>query len=606
MRRKITGWLEEWLESGRMTCPVIKGGRRVGKTYSVTEFGRSRFEHFVHIDFSRNDAARSAFNGALDPDTVVRNLTTIFTDTRFVPGRTLLFFDEIQECPRARASLKYFAEDGRYRVIASSSLPKLGLKEIPMVPVGYAEDVRMNPMDFEEFLWAIGVSDEVISYAKNRIGSTEPLGEPVLGTLMRYTSWYMIVGGMPEAVLGFSKDLKFDGVRDIQRKILDGYLEDIENYSDKVHKTRTKACFESIPSMLSKKNKRFMYSEVENGSKPGYRIGTRYYGYSLDWLDMASVAMFCNNVTGPEEPLVERVVQSEFKLYLSDIGLLTAAYPPSLMAEIAGGNLDVNKGALSENLVACMLHAQGRPLMYYARNRPDGDRMGLDLVLETGSGIVAVEVKSGSNRRCASMNKAVASGTVGGIMFETRDIFTDGKGVRHYPLFAAAFMDSIDPPRIPTADRGSVTALNEMFRKGAHERRRPSADYAEIGLGPLEGRIPRGRVGQGSDGLDGEGRDGRRDHERLRHPVPSVQRRIEPRAVVVARAGDVHGPLGLDQRDLQGLVPDPRRASFITVGAHDERRPGVQDVAQAEVPAERLGLELVAEQGVGHGQRPLH
>lgn len=470
MRRKIAAWLDEWLESGRKTCPIVKGARQVGKTYSVTEFGHSRFKHFVHIDLSKSEAAHSAFNGDLDPDTVIRNLSALFTNVRFVPGETLLFLDEIQECPRARASLKYFAEDGRYRVVASGSLLGLKLNEIPLVPVGYSEEVRMNPMDFEEFLWAIGVSDDVISYVKDRVGAAEPLGEPAFSALMRYMSWYMIVGGMPEAVLCFSKSLKFDGVRNVQRKILNGYREDIENHSDAVHKTRTKTCFESIPSMLAKDNKRFMYSEVGDGSKPSYRVGSRYYGYSLDWLNMASVAMFCNNVTGLEEPLAERIVQSEFKLYLSDIGLLTATYPPKLMSEIANGTLDVNKGALSENLVACMLHMQGRPLMYYGRNRTDGDRLELDFVLETGSGIVAVEVKSGRNRRCASLNKTIASGSAGGIMFETRDIFTDDKGVRHYPMFAAAFIDCIDPPDIPTACRESVYELNALFDGTPHER----------------------------------------------------------------------------------------------------------------------------------------
>ncbi len=472
MRRKITEWLDEWLESGRNTCPVIKGARQIGKTYSVNEFGRKRFKHFIRLDLSQSKVACSAFDGDLDPDTIVRNLTILFTDMSFVPGKTLLFFDEIQNCPRARASLKYFAEDGRYKVIASGSLLGLRLNEVPLVPVGYAEEVRMDPMDFEEFLWAIGVSNEVITYVKNKIRATEPLGEPAFSTLMKYMSWYMIVGGMPEAVLKFSKDLKFDGIRDIQKKILNGYLEDIENHSNTTHKTRTKACFETIPTTLAKDNKKFMYSDVKSDSKPDYKVGMQYYGYSLDWLDLASIAIFCNNVTGLEEPLSERIVQSEFKLYMMDTGLLTASYPPNLMSKIADGALDVNMGALSENLVACMLYMQGRRLLYYRRNRTNegSDRLEVDFILDTGRGITALEVKSGRNRQCKSLNKIVTSGQARGLMFETRDIFTDDKGVVHYPMFAAAFMDCIDPPNVPTADRDSISILNAMFRKGSHEQ----------------------------------------------------------------------------------------------------------------------------------------
>lgn len=442
MRRKITADLEEWLASGRSTCPIILGARQVGKTYIVDEFLRSNFEHYKRLDFSKDVDAREVFDGSLDVDTIVRNLTMTYKTLRFKPGETALFFDEIQNCPRAQTALKSFAEDGRYKVIASGSLLGFRMKEVPLIPAGYWERMYLGPMDFEEFLWAIGMPEDAIAEIREMISEKKPL-EAGLPPMMRYLRQYAIVGGMPKAVKAFAETETYEKIHRIHRNIIEDYKNDIIQYADPDLKDRITACFSSIPSILAKENKRFLFADIDGG--PGYKVGSAYYGKALEWLDMAFISMSCENLTELHEPLEERRKPSEFKVYLRDTGLLLSLYGGGLGRKILNGDMDVNKGAIAENLVAGMLHVQGRSLMYYAKRQ---ERTEVDFVTTVDDSICAIEVKSGANRSCSSLNKVIG-GSVKGIMFETRDIFTDEKGVDHYPLFCAAFMDCIDKARFP-------------------------------------------------------------------------------------------------------------------------------------------------------------
>ena len=468
MRRKITATLEEWLASGRKTCPMIRGARQVGKTYVINEFLKAHFDNILYIDMSIHREAKNAFDGNLDVDTVVMLLSSQYLNFHFVPGKTAIFLDEIQECPRAQTALKAFAQDGRYRVIASGSLLGLHRNEIPLIPMGYWEPMYLGPMDFEEFLWAIGMSENVIGHVKDCISGREPLGSVIFDSLMANLRKYMVIGGMPQAVAAFVETGTFDSVRNIQKAIISDYMRDIEKYADEGQINRIQACFRSIPSILSKENRRFLFTSVPDG--PEYKVGMDYYGAALDWLDMASIAIFCENLTEMHEPLEERVKPGEFKAYIIDTGLLIAMYSDNLMPKILAGDVSVNNGAIAENLVACMLHLQGRRLMYYGRR---DKRTEIDFVTSAKDGIAAIEVKSGSNHRCASLNKVIGD-DVHGIMFETRDIFTDDKGVDHYPMFCAAFMDCIDPLELPVADFSDVEELNRMFSEDGERRLRES------------------------------------------------------------------------------------------------------------------------------------
>ncbi len=445
MRRKITGNLEEWLESGRSTCPIVLGARNVGKTYAVDEFLRSRFGSYLRIDFSEDAEAREAFDGSLDADSVLMALSLAFRELRIVPGDTALFFDNIQDCPRAMTALKPLAQDGRVKVIAAGTLVWLRMDEVPLIPAGYWERMHLEPMDFEEFLWAIGLQDSLIGEVRRRISEKEPLGG-MLPSLMRYLCQYAIVGGMPEAVRSFAEKGTFEGMPEIHDSLIEAFMDDAERNAGERLDGRIRACFDSIPSILQKERKKFRFSDVEGG--PGYRVGIGHYRKALEWLDSSFMTMESANLTELGFPLEAALKPTEFKVYFRDTGLLLSRYGEGIAMKVLGGDLGVCNGAVAENLVAGMLHVQGRRLMHYARWQ---DRTELDFVTSIDGTICAIEVKAGPSRSCAGLEKAIGE-KVRGIMFETRDIFTDEKGIDHYPLFCAAFMDCIDRSRLPAVE----------------------------------------------------------------------------------------------------------------------------------------------------------
>lgn len=464
MRRKVTGRLEEWKASGpRKKCLVVRGPRRVGKTHTIDEFGKANYGHYLRTDLHEDIEARTVFDGNLDAGTVMMAISALYPQFEFVPGDTLIFLDGIQDCPNARTALKFLSRNDNFDLMASGSLMGLRTKGVASVPVGSEENVRMHPMDFEEFLWALGIPEGVLDHVRDRIRGMEPLEDPILDSMYRYMRWYIIVGGMPEAVREFTATKLFNGVRRIQKDLMEGYGADIGSYAEDRYKNRVKRCLDSIPAQLARDNKTFLYSGMEGN--PGYAVGSKYFEYALNWLNGAELSLKCDRVTQPSLPLEQNAAYPQFKLYLLDTGLLLSMYDDSLLYDVLKGGIEVNKGALCENLVACMLHMQGRRLYYYQVSEAGRDRMELDFVTTVGGRATAIEVKSGKNRDARSLNKAMAKFGVDGIMFETRNIFVDDKGVRHYPLFAAAFMDSIDVRPEVTVDLPDAEELNALFAR---------------------------------------------------------------------------------------------------------------------------------------------
>lgn len=460
MRRKITDKIREWASSGRRTALLIRGARQTGKTYSVNEFGKG-YEHYLKIDFSVDNESRSAFDSGLSVDEIVLRLSAIHLGFEFVPGKTLIFLDEIQECPEARTSLKQFAIDGRYRVIASGSLLGLKMREVTLPPTGYVDYIDLGPMDFEEFLWALGLPQPPIDEVRRSIRSSEPVDESLYAVFSRYYLRYIAVGGMPAAVREFVERKQLAPVTRVQRNILDSYIDDIRKHADPSIRARTESCFKAIPSMLANESKRFVYDDVvTEDPERGYRLGFRYYEPAMDWLSMANISITCKRISEPHIPLEESVSDNLFKLYMIDTGLLASLYDPSTFSEILKGNTDVNMGAIAENAVAVAFSLQGRIPFYYSSIEP---RREVDFVTPVGGKACAVEVKSRENRRCRSLNDVMNRYGIGGIMFETRNIFIDDKGVRHYPLFAASFMDSIDPVSSPTEDFSDLEEIGREY-----------------------------------------------------------------------------------------------------------------------------------------------
>lgn len=328
-------------------------------------------------------------------------------------------------------------------------------------------------MDFEEFLWAIGINEGVIAHIKEKITVRQSIGKAVHDNMMSYFSWYMLVGGMPLPVLRFSSQHTFDKARSTQNNIMQDYKDDMNRYCEDKEILKTKRCFDSLAYQLAKDNKKFTISAIE--PELSYRPSAKRYEYSINWLIQAGLVLQCFRVSNPNMPAEEtaigrrdqyRLDEAEdtvgehlFKLYVFDNGLLAYMHDPSIYREVISGNIEYNRGSLVENVIACMLHTQHRKLLYYEKTRD----MEIDFILAIDGRPTAVEVRSGRNRSCRSLNKAMERFKMRGMMLGDTDIFTDDKGVEHLPLYAAAFMDCIDPPKEINIDFNSIDKLNAEF-----------------------------------------------------------------------------------------------------------------------------------------------
>ena len=324
MRRKITEKLLEWKKSGaEKKCLVVRGARQIGKTYSIDQFAKENYSRYYRLDLHEDVEARTIFDGNLDSSTLIMSMSAFIPGFDIVPGDTLIFIDEIQDCPNARASLKFLSGNLDFDVIASGSLMGLRTKGKTFIPVGSEENLYMNPMDFEEFLWALGVSDKVMEHIRAHVIDMRPLEESVFQSMSQYLRWYMIVGGMPEAVRTFVDSKMFSAVRKVQRDLLQGYQDDIGSYAEDSEKDRVERCFDSIAAQLLKDNKTFVYSDVQGN--PGYCVGSKYFGYALNWLGQSHLSLTCDCVTQPQLPL-EQVTWGTITCYMAGIGSVITAY----------------------------------------------------------------------------------------------------------------------------------------------------------------------------------------------------------------------------------------------------------------------------------------
>lgn len=403
-RRKFYDRLLRWKVEKHQECLLVKGARQIGKTFIIEKFGHEQYESFIEFNFVLDPEACSIFDGSLKAEDLYRKISAYDATRRLLPGRTLIFLDEIQECPNARTALKSFALDGRYDVVASGSL--LGIKhknkksrmktEPKSIPVGYERQVVMHSMDFEEFLWARGVTENAIGALKEFRDTMEPVPDAVHRRYTDLVREYMIVGGMPAVVKAYVEAGDFGPVQDEQNKILASYIDDIHKYADSTDIPKIEACYRAIPRILAKENRKFKYAEVEKGGSE------RKYGASVEWLCDAALASRAVNVTVAELPLNAHVLDDRFKLYLSDIGLLSAMYGAETKRLLYSGKLVGNaKGGLYENLVAGMIERVGLPLFYFKTE--DGARE-VEFLLERDGGVVPVEVKA-SNGATVSLNE---------------------------------------------------------------------------------------------------------------------------------------------------------------------------------------------------------
>lgn len=387
LKRKIEQRLIAWKNTPNKKPLIIKGCRQCGKTFSVLEFAKRNYTHVVYLNFFENPDYTSVFAGSLEIDNIIMMLSALLGKSAvFVPGETVIVLDEIQDCPEARTALKFFRIDGRFDVIGTGSL--LGVKgygkEPKSIPVGSETVIDMYPLDFEEFLWANGISDALIQMLKQHLENETPVPEALHNRMRQLLLQYTIVGGMPDAVQTFVDTRQMDEVLRIQRDIVRSYEDDMVKYAERKDKSRIKECFQSIPKQLSKENKKFQYSVVKKGS-----TAAKYAG-SLQWIEDAGIIARCYNLSITELPLDGNAVEDVFKVYMRDCGLFVSMLEDGTQFDILQGNLFGYKGAIFENLIADIFGKMGRKLYYFHKD----SGLEVDFVIRHHGVCTLVEVKA--------------------------------------------------------------------------------------------------------------------------------------------------------------------------------------------------------------------
>ena len=385
LARKALQKLISWKEAPRRSALCVVGARQIGKTTLIRHFARQYYEHFVEINFVTEPKAKAVFAGSLNANAIVTALSA-YLRRPLVPGKTLIFLDEIQECPQARAAIKFLVEDGRFDYIESGSPLGVKTNSVPSFPVGFETPLTLYPLDFSEFCMACGLQPETFDYLKTCFETLQPVAETVHNSMMQLLYAYMVVGGMPQCVSTYIATHDIGQILAIQNDILALYRLDIARYADR-DKEKTREIFDAIPSQLEAKNRRFVLSDIAKSAR------LLRYENSFVWLSDAGVSLPCFNVAQPTPPLGLSEKRNLFKLFLCDTGLLAAASMQNIQFDILQGNVEVNLGIVLENLFAQQLHANGFALRYY-----NSKRLGeVDFVIQNGRDITPIEIKSGKD-----------------------------------------------------------------------------------------------------------------------------------------------------------------------------------------------------------------
>lgn len=396
LKRKIDKYLTDWKNRPDKKPLIIKGARQIGKTRSVEWFAGQNYASVIEINFIEQKKYREIFNDGFEVDAILKNISLLNPELKFIPGDTIFFFDELQACPNCATSLKFFKLDGRFDVICSGSLMGISYNEIESNSVGYKEDYEMHSMDFEEFLWAMGYNDEFTADLLSHMLDVRPLSELQMDTLMSLFRDYVIIGGMPEVVSTYVRNKNFSGTLDIQRQLLKDYEEDITKYVEGLDKAKVKAVYNHISTFLAKENKRFQITKIARNAR------NRDYMGCVEWLADAGVVNVCYCLNQPELPLKGNYDPKMYKIYFKDTGLLIASLDEEAQEDLrANKNLGTYKGAIYENIVGDMLVKQGYRLFYYHSDRP---ALEMDFFIRDADSLIPVEVKA-NDGATASLNR---------------------------------------------------------------------------------------------------------------------------------------------------------------------------------------------------------
>ncbi|MBR4656179.1 MAG: ATP-binding protein [Oscillospiraceae bacterium] len=390
LRRKIDSFLQKWKDDEERKPLIVRGSRQVGKTESINHFARQNYESIIEINFIRDEKYKGIITDGYEAAAIIKNISLIDPAKQFIPGKTLIFFDEITDFPEIATSLKFFHLDGRFDVICSGSMLGINYKRIESNSVGYKTDYHMHSMDFEEFLWARGYDDAAVDGVLQHMLEEKPFSELEMKVWHDLFLDFCVLGGMPAVVAEFIRKGTFEGSLQTQRQLIADYREDIRKYAEGMDQTRITNVFNRIAPQLAKENKKFQISKVA----PGARF--RDYRGCAEWLADAGMVNICHCLDFPELPLGGNYDPDVFKLYFSDTGLLVAMLDEESQDDLrANKNLGVYKGGLYENIVAEALTKAGCSLYYYRR---EDSTLEEDFFLRTASDLIPVEVKAKSGR----------------------------------------------------------------------------------------------------------------------------------------------------------------------------------------------------------------
>ena len=396
LKRKIDSYLQSWKTSLGKKPLIVNGARQIGKTRSIEWFAKNNYGHVVQINFVEQPKYKGIFDDGFEVDSIIKNISLLNPDYEFVANDTLLFFDELQACPNCATALKFFKIDGRYDVICSGSLMGINYREIESNSVGYKEDYEMHSMDFEEFLWAKGYSEDFVEGLYRHMHELKPFSQLQLDVLFGLFREYVTLGGMPEVVNTYIRNNNFSGTLELQRQLLKDYEEDITKYVEGLDKAKVKAIYNHISTFLAKENKRFQITKVARNAR------NRDYVGCVDWLADAGVINVCYCMNYPELPLKGNYDPKLYKIYFKDTGLLIASLDEEAQDDLrANKNLGTYKGAIYENIVGDMLSKQGYQLYYYSSDKPSVE---MDFFVRDADSLIPIEVKA-NDGAAASLNK---------------------------------------------------------------------------------------------------------------------------------------------------------------------------------------------------------
>ena len=432
--RKLKEKIKNWIKNG--TKPMmITGARQVGKSFLIRETLKESGVEYVELNFIKDISAKEMFESLFKDGQASFKLKFSLLCKRTLPKGSIVFLDEVQEVKEVLTVLKFLAEQGDYRYILSGSLLGVELTNLRSAPVGYLESYEMYPLDLEEFFIANGLTKELIDYLKDRFESKEPVDETIHKTLMDSFYMYLVIGGMPEAVQTYVDTQDMNKVMSVHKNIINEYKRDFTKYEEK-SKLKLIKTYELIPSELDSKNKRYQLTDLGKNTK------FDRYENSFNWLIDTGVAIPTYNVTEFQLPLEASKKSSLFKLFLSDVGLLSSMYGRATIAKMLNRGESINCGAIYENFIAQEINASGFK-MYYFNNKKHGE---VDFLIEYDESLLPIEVKSGKDYQIHSALTYFMQTPYfdRAIVFSNYNVSVNDKIV-YLPIYMAMFLKDVSP-----------------------------------------------------------------------------------------------------------------------------------------------------------------